>query len=436
MSLLAWLFREHPFLQSIQQTVLDAGAESSADFDELVVRARLPVRTVLLAVQAASDLGRFQHSSPKQAPDYVTQSRSGLLPAMITTTYLQEVVSREEPVLLWGQRRLIPNSALERAHYILKWLPNKGRAVFLGDDDAVSPLVAASSPQTNVDVLDIDSGVLSEAERIAKALGARITTQHVDLSEGQESNWGTADVVVCDPCPTADGAFEAMFWQSATRFLKPAGTLITTLAPSHKPREFSAGALAQLQRLGFCIYDLQAEYGKYEIFGFEFLPVEYNVLQKFNWVSHVSQTKSICAAKYVCDTSYKPSFDFNKWVKFTNGHYLTVQAGVDAQQDLVAVRHPRPVQKTVEESLPSGLRIEALIPVAQRRLPAISRQSPEWITSVLSKLEQMGADIENEEVAEIERLARCADIKSCGPLAWLGLTVRAIESWERGSYDD
>jgi len=437
MNLLAWLLREHPLIREAKRIIQRTAPSLSCSLDELVVRSRLPVRTVLLAANALDQSQPVDRPPQDLSPLVTTGAPKSALPTEVVTAYANHCSHREEPVLLWGQRRLTLDSAIERACYVLQWLPRKrGRIVFLGDDDAVSPLVAAAAPAYEVEVLDIDRGVLVHVDNAARAIGATLTTINADVSHARNELRRGAEMVICDPCPTSDGSFEAMFWSEASALLQPRGLLVTTFAPSHKPLAFSFGALSQLSRTGFSLRDSRPDFGKYEVFPFEFLPAERTLLQRFHWTSQISQTKSLCAAEKTSDSATATPFDFQQWMNEIGGHYLTTQAGIMDQHALLAQRGAGPIASPLPRPLCRGLRVDAILPVPRR----LHRQSSAIALSVdpamhtLSELSRLGVHPKPEEVAEIHRLSKSSAIVPSGPLAWLGLAVRAIESWERCQY--
>jgi hypothetical protein len=414
--------------------------------DDLVAASRRPVRTVLLGLHelirtrvvvigpSAITLadGGDEVGTAVRRPD---NSVAGPRLAAHVGRYLELTATREAPALLWGQRRLVPHSALRRADYVLEWMaPRRGVAMFFGDDDMVSPLVAAGAPGWQVHVVDIDRGVLDTAERTAAALGARVQVHHADLATTALAFEGACDVTVCDPFPSGDGSFEAVFWSQATSVLRPGGLSITTVAPSHKPLGYAQGALRRQQELGLDLLDLRADFGWYESFAFEFTSLECEWLSTHNLRSSVSQTKSIMAARLAAGPrAPSPAFDFGRWSSATTDHYLTRQAGLDEQQALARARGAG--GDVSSEAAPRrGMRTDLLVPSELRAgLPASSEESAgrRW-TELLTSL---GADPSQDDVAEIVRLTEVADLAPSGPNALLGLAIRAIESWERWRLD-
>lgn len=370
--------------------------------DSLVVKSRTQVRTVLLVIRHLQRAGKLKVVDGLLVPADPAEPRSSTHDSQASRQlssqplrawrerYLDIARHREEPALLWGQRRLTPESALERAAYILSFkeafMPREDY-LFMGDDDLVSPLVAAAS-DCAVNVFDIDQAVLDCAERAARELGSQLSARQVDLSVGAATDVGTAAVVICDPFPSADGSFERMFWETAAAYLRPKGILISTLAPSHKPEQYAQGALSVLSELGFQLMDLRADFGRYEVFEFEFVPVELELLRELGLQSTISHTKSLFAARRVGDAHRAESrqLNFAGWSAAAQAHYLTVQAGTERQRLIAEQRGPRGA---------GG-----------------------------------GSDEARESDAE-------SSIGSPGPTPdWFDLALRAIESWERHRFDE
>jgi hypothetical protein len=340
---------------------------------------------------------------------------------------------------------LIPRSAVDRAAYISTLIRDRtGRILFLGDDDLVSPLVAAWHPSVDVQVLDIDSAVLERAKAVARALGASVGIQHVDLTKPTVDDPASADIVVADPFPSRDGSFEGAFWSRAAEFLCVGGTLVTTVAPSHKPRDFALGALASLKSCGFCLVELLSDVGAYETFAFEFTPYEQRILDALGLTSTVAHTKSLLAAeflgKHMVTRVAEPLVDFERWSSAALSHYLTVQAGSGEQASIVASRGPvRSASNGSTKKRESGMKVEAIFPIelrdhAQGRVPA----SPEAAIAecILAVRECFGVETTETEAQELMRLTTSADLASSDDLAQLGLMIRAIESWERWRFDE
>jgi hypothetical protein len=377
--------------------------------DELVVNSRTPARTVLLLLRHLIRNGEVRSTdgaltlakaaSRGLGTGYCASSHT--LPPCISwlrEAYSQAAGVREMPSLLWGQRRLTPKSALDRAAYILAFaatIPGPARYVFLGDDDFVSPLVAAADANGNVLTVDIDQAIIEGVNRVAAALHAELTTLHQDVSAGGGAPSDCeATAVICDPFPSADGSFERMFWLRAADCLCPNGILITTVAPSHKPEGYSDGALSLLRQLGFQLIDLRANFGQYEVFDFEFAVAERNLMRDLGLQSGVSHTKGLLAARFLgrSPAAPVPQFDFSSWTEAAKSHYLTKQAGVAEQQRIIHERG-------------TGRRLSG----NDRQIVNDTRGS---VTAVVD-----GASGYQEEPD------------------WLNLAQRAVESWERCRLD-
>jgi hypothetical protein len=407
--------------------------------DDLVVASRTPVRTALLVLHgldAAGLLrpvrtestaniksvgrvtvgGRWSRSCGSDGLDaaraFHRAARRRLRPW--AARYLAAVGTREEPGLLWGQRRLVPASAMDRAAYVLSLtdrLSPGATVAFLGDDDLVSPLMAAAGNGARVLVVDIDRAVIDCVRRVAADLGAELSARQADLSADPStadpstadpstgSPTGlTADLVVCDPFPSGDGSFESLFWVEGVKMLRPGGLLVSTVAPSHKPERYARGALSRLESLDLQLIDLKADFGRYEVFDFELVAVERAFLAELGLVATISHTKSMLTARYLGNATLDagPPVDFARWSAAASAHYLTAQAGRRRQLDLTRRRGPSP---------PAGE------PPAG---PTPSEPTPA----------EPGAPTERAGLTDLTDAA-----------GWLDLARRAIESWERWRLD-
>jgi predicted methyltransferase len=450
MSLTSWLLTEHPFFDDLRQHLLAViDTRNVTDLDDLVIASRRPVRTVILGLNELIRSGEVRVTtggivSGTEPSSRISVRRWGATcdnsNTELVNRYLELAADRETPSLLWGQRRLIPRSAIDRARYILSWLKHQtDRITFLGDDDLVSPIVAALAPSATVQVIDIDSAVLQAAQKTALELGAAVNVEHSDLSRASLEDASKSDIVVSDPFPSADGSFESVFWNYAAYILRVGGVSITTVAPSHKPIGFDGSAVQQQRALGLCVIDLQADFGVYESFDFEFTAFEKAIFSRNGLRSTVGQTKSISTAQKVEDREVEwdtiASLDFDKWTVAATNHYLTIQAGVNEQVRLAAERG---LQPTLIKNLPThGLRTELIVPSTLRqRIPRNSDVSREEKVSAWSSvLEEMKVAASSEELNELINLAAIGKIQSDGPLSSLGLAIRAIESWERKRLD-
>lgn len=459
MSLASWMRAEHPFFKDLYRDLLRSiEARHIHDLDELVIATRRTVRTALLGLNELVRKGSVNvqpgqivsRRSTKDKPSASTAKSSApfAIPHPLVERYTALVERRETPALLWSQRRLVPSSAAERAAYILRWLPSRvGTVVFLGEDDLVSPLVAASCPLLDVHVYDIDAAVLETAQRVSGGLGAKLQTHHADLSKAVLDHADQADVVVSDPFPTGDGSFEAMFWSQVARILKPRGISISTIAPSHKPIGFDRLAFIRQQELGLALIDLQADFGRYETFPFELSEYERQMLQRLGLKSTVSMTKSLMAAVKVASPTVGngksgPDFNFAAWSAATADHYLTHQAGIREQQDLAANRGAASRENAngdKAEQHKNGMRADLVLPDSARttlqRMLSSARSDDQIRQSWRSAFSEASIPILEEELGELIRLSQSAEMSQAGPLAELGLMVRAIESWERKRMD-
>lgn len=420
------LLDHHPcFLQARSRIIPLVENRKTLTIDELVVLSRTPVRTALLVTDHLHRKGLVQFGQgirpageTGQPGDKVARTLESGRPELDATIlslrprYLKQVQARESPCLVWGQRRLLPWSSLERAHHVLevaRRLAVSGTVIFLGDDDLVSPVVAATTGW-RVIVVDIDGEVLKRASHIANCLGAHIEPVHADLSE-TPAGLDPSDIVVCDPYPSGDGSFEAIFWQQALTSLRVGGLLITTVAPSHKPEGYARGALAQLDNLGLQLIDLKADFGCYEIFDFELVKFERDTCADIGCSSTVSHTKSLLTARMV-EEYPAPKYetvDFRRWTSATLSHYLTRQAGATAQLAIASTRCPS----------------------SYKDMDSTHRNPSEAFVNQASDLpNRIGAYLPQKNARELASIIQTIDESSR-----LGLALRAIESWERWRLD-
>lgn len=443
-----WLFEEHPLFRGVGTAlteVLSEGGPSS--LDQLVLRSRYQVRTVLLSLSHLNDRGLIRPDGdgcvmiPSSRPLdlHITPQVPPRANTFITSRYLADVAQREQPVLVWGQRRLVPSSAIERADYLDLWAQaTVGKAIFLGDDDLVSPLFAALHPRWDVTVVDIDREVLERATVIAEDLGATVRGRHEDISCLMPGLAGEFDIAVADPFPTVDGSFEFVFWSYAKALLKRGGWLISTTAPSHKPLEYSKGALAMLASLGFTLQDLRANFGRYEVFDFEFTDFEKEVLSRLDLKSSVAHTKSLFAATNTGEHEAQlkqPEFDFHHWTNAALGHYLTSQAGVGNQQTLAHDRGLSTSISTSGEGYGSCIRLAGIFPKPLSDAIDAAKDTHSLKQVLATQLDSLlnisSTDDEREELA---RLTTNGLQDAVNPK--VALAIRAIDSWGRRRLDD
>jgi hypothetical protein len=440
---------EHPHFQQLRDhlgTVLTTRRITS--FDDLVVVSRRPARSVLLMLNDMIARGEVSASTSNLAG--TSESIRSPLPSIgrwtspepwgdLERRYAAISRKRDRPALLWGQRWLTPESAVERAHYVLSWLPQTtGQAIFLGDDDLVGPLVAALAPGWTVHIADIDRAVLEIAKAMAASQGARIITHHLDLSQAVLDFDDGCDIVVCDPNPSADGSSEGVFWSQAAAILHSGGTLITTSSPSHKPVHYGAGALRALAERDLHVVDLRTDFGRYELFDFDLVLAERDMLASHGLQCRIHHTKSLLAARRGRQpaTSVPAAFDFDGWTRAASSHYLTVQAGQNDQEQIARRRAPSTPSSTQDEmNTPgrSGLRVDLIATDLEPLVSQINHGTkPAAIVDTAARiLRRRGAAASTEEILELLRLANDSQIPEDGLLAPLGLALRALDSWER-----
>lgn len=294
--------------------------------DALTCAARYSLRTVLLSlieVEGDPDRDLQRCFSPALAPE--PSDLPDRIPAWVADRYHEVTGRRPWPALMWGQRRLVTASALERASYVIGNLsPASRRIIFLGDDDQVSPLVAALASRHEVIVCDIDPMVLTEAEATADALSAQLTTCAIDLSSPGAAGELAADMVVADPFPSGDGSFERFFWQAAREALSAGGLLISTSAPSHKPRRYAKAAWDVLTELGFRRLGVVDDHCRYEVFSFELAKLERDFLAQLEQKPTIFHTKdTFVAERLPADLpADPPQFAYADWQAATAEHYL------------------------------------------------------------------------------------------------------------------
>lgn len=458
MSLVSWILKDHPFFCDLRKHLLNIIAMGNIQsIDELVVRARRPIRTVILMLneliqdnQVEIDNGFIVIKGDKRSelPFKKTKNllyQRNIISLDIINSFLDYFTSREEPALLWGQRRLIPESAIARAVYIVSRLENKeGRILFIGDDDLVSPIFAKLLPSWKVYVVDIDQGVLNKIKKISSLMEAKVITYNADISQFHLHFDKKCDVVVCDPFPSGDGSFESLFWYYSSNVLCNSGLLITTVAPSHKPDIYSVEALKELNNLGFCLMDLQADFGMYEVFDFELTNFESEFLHRHGFRSRISQTKSILTAKYFKSDKKtiinNKKFNYQAWYRSTMSHYLTIQAGIEKQIQIAANRGPENFENLSKvKQKRHGLQVDLILPKhisikKVRKHRNIDYETIKDWKDLLSK--ELNLKISEEEIEEFFRLSKSSKLRNNGILAKLGLAIRAIESWERWRLDE
>lgn len=447
MSILEWGLSYHPFLKYAREIILEhLQGEATGSIDNVIISSRLPVRTVLFVLHDLIKTNQIEAKTLADRFDYVEAEQqrilaksSPIISRYAMEKYLSLSAEREKAALLWGQRRLIACSVVDRLFYIANNITAPfGKIAFLGDDDMVSPLVAVAYPRWSVEVFDIDDAVLKRAAIISDKLNSRVGCHHVDLSL-DNSAWRNAfDIVICDPFPSVDGSFEGMFWAHAKAMLQTGGVLISTIAPSHKPLEFSVGALNKLLQLGFCIRDLRSDYGKYEIFDFEFTSFEKKIITEYHINPHISHTKSLFSARLIAKTNFamnnKSGFDFKEWTAGIANHYLTLQAGIDKQLEIASSRGLYRINKSSIESQKYRFRVETLIPHQLR--PKVSEDRiflADYWEGFFEKAIHVRPT--TKELREIINLLRKGDLSMESELPELGLAIRILESWERGRFD-
>ncbi|HYH05732.1 MAG TPA: bis-aminopropyl spermidine synthase family protein [Thermoanaerobaculia bacterium] len=414
--------------------------------DRLVCAVRRPVRTVLLCVDWLAELNLVAAGEPGtldclgahvQAPAKRPQAAPCDEGGRISR-YIELASSREEPALLWGQRRLTPQSAVERALYIADQMRGpSGRIVFLGDDDLVSPLLAATAPGWTVTTIDIDSEVLSKAHQVASELGATVETRHADLSDFNEADGASYDIAVADPFPSGDGSFEALFWQRAAELLRRSGLLISTTSPSHKPIEYSRGALARLSDIGFALVDMRADFGRYEVFSFEFADYERQVLHRLGLRSTIAHTKSLFTATLTGAAAGDTAahFDFGRWTEAAASHYLTRQAGLDGQIVLAERRGVASDMTVSVSERRNGLDISCALPPELAKRVSKATVVDTVRNLLRDGLTAAGIPVMVTEIEELASLWSGASVTS-RDAPRLTLAVRALESWKRWRMDD
>jgi predicted methyltransferase len=396
--------------------------------DEVVVLSRTPIRTALLTLDHLEFANKVRFDSGLVVSQQTHKTRKStvggskaVLSGELTpleTRYMELAKVREVPCLVWGQRRLNPDSALDRARHIVSVASSgsdDGVVVFLGDDDLVSPIVAATTGWRTV-VIDIDLGVLATAQRVASQLGAEIEVRHADLAAGSLGLGAVADIVVADPFPSGDGSFESVFWAQGARLLRPEGFLVTTVAPSHKPHDYALGALDALTKTGFYTVDLKADFGRYEVFDFEFVEFERALVQRFGGACSIAHTKSLLTGRMhgrPRGTTSSEDFDFSNWTAAAVSHYLTQQAGADEQ---IRIADDRGVYRVHDAGLgPPAKGSSAARPVGSDEKSARKGQPPTQVHAapLVERATAIGAPADSH----------------------VGLVLRAIESWERWRLD-
>jgi len=446
----ALIARQHVFAQCRDRVRSRLTRHGPFTLDDLAIATRFPSRTVLLVVadmlrrsELAVEDGRVRLRAepsmggrrlPATRPELSAERRD---PSQVLASYATELARlRPDPALLWTQRWLTVESAVHRARTVAVGDPAAHPVVLLlGDDDAVSPLIAYLIPDANLVVIDIDQAVLSMLEELARGLRVRITTIHHDLSEGAPPLGRIRPTsVVCDPFPTADGSFEAAFWTVAAALLPEHGSLFTTTQPSHKPLGYSWRAQQRLEELGFVITGAEAVASAYELFDFELTAYERDLVAGSGLMMYVSHTKSLLHAIKVRE--FRPPADQTDALAVSplnmGDHYLTQQVGLNTQREIVRTRGPRPKAPAAVPALASSasVRLDPYV-IFRPPGPAAAASPGDQSLSALS-WQRYEYELAADEEELLTALADGVDLASLDlEEQRLALCVRAIQSWTR-----
>jgi hypothetical protein len=440
MNLATWTLRHHPFFLGLTEKLNNRLViRSGLSIDDLVVELRRPLRPILLVLDILSQDGLLSASTFGSVRSSRFSIETGSDEDLLRARYGAATAKPGDLALLWTQRRLTRASAADRANYVARFCVRRtGRIVLFGDDDLVSPLLAAKLPDWHVTAIDIDADVLQRIDSVAKQLGSTVDTIHADLATWRLIG-EPPDIVVCDPFPTKDGSFERIFWVPAASILRAGGMLVSTSLPSHKPTNYSADIAGLLRRLDFSIVDQRMSGGTYEVYDFDLLPQERAILQRLKLHCTVHHTKALFAAEKLTDRA--PPSDLRveedvmkQWMRRFSGHYLTVAAGKDVQAQLSIRRSPQSSGKVEGTAAgthaPSGMDVSLLLP-SQFEARTAGIQCALDIEALFEMLElKTRLRVEaNERALLLQLHMGTFDPESLDePLA---LVVRSLDSWTR-----
>ncbi|MGH8545677.1 MAG: bis-aminopropyl spermidine synthase family protein [Gammaproteobacteria bacterium] len=442
-ALFDWMMCNHPvFTDCARRLCSLMDTQGDMPFDELVVTSRRPMRMVLLAFDHLRRTGRLDYGTQTHAPAPSAGTGAFSPPQddgrRIWDAYSKMAKERIEPSLLFGQRRLVPEAAWRRAHRTrAEMVSPAGRVLFIGDDDLVSPVLAALSPGWSVEVVDIDGAVLDRVAEVATGLDTTVTCLHGSVESLPADVRGPYDVVITDPFPSGDGSFEREFWWSATTVLRPGGSLVTTVAPSHKPLAFSRGALRAMDALGFVLRAMLDGHELYEVFEFELTDLERQIIRAHSISTTISHTKTLAIANYCpgANVQQRTPFDYAAWQTQLEHHYLTIQAGLDEQRALSRARLPEIPPYQAPTDAGPGMGPELLWPSGEREAlraeigPLTGETMQSWRTAIADRTM---VELTDNDMYAIRTYTQTSRFDLDNPeVVRVALALRSIESWDR-----
>jgi hypothetical protein len=447
--LASYLLGAHPTFRSAQAALLQTVRRfGSISLDEAARLTAYPTRTLLLVAShlvGSEELvtrdGQIQECGSRGQKGQVPASLGAewrRVPEISYSTYVTALEQlRPEPALLWTQRWLTPGSSRLRAEYIVNHaLLGDGPIVFLGEDDATSPLVALLEPQREIVVIDVDSAVLEMVGELATRLGSRLSVIHHDLSQGLPQLGCSPAAIVCDPFPTRDGSFERAFWTEAAEAIADDRLLFTTSHPSHKPAAFARQALRALDHAGFVLVDVVRNAGEYETFDFELMKFERRTLEALGLSMETSHTKSLICARKVTEPDVPDQTVLRESPLDMATHYLTQQYGTDEQIRLAQSRGrgQEHVERITSGSTAPFLTVPALLKgmgsdVDQARFAELLDAGNS--VAICDYLAAVGGLICTLSDAQLLVSLHRGQIPETLPAERLALVVRALESWHR-----
>ena len=159
-----------------------------------------------------------------------------------------------------GQNPVTHATNARRAMYIRASGDDRGDVLVIGDDDATSVAIAAISSCRSLTVLDYDPRVIEYLTAVSQRHDLGIAARWCDVVAGVPADLvASADCVVCDPIPTAEGM--RLFFDFARKVLRPPGVLYTSAVPTDAPNlaEFHREA----QDAGFLVSDMVPGFSDY-----------------------------------------------------------------------------------------------------------------------------------------------------------------------------
>lgn len=432
----SWLLHHHPVLRELHDCVAMAVAREPATLDDLVVRTCRPQRAVLISLWWLERQGDVAVHRPGMfamngcPPPRLSRSSPQPRLTGFEAEYVKSRPRFTEPALVWGQRRVTSASALHRAALVVEAArrveSDPVRVIFVGDDDLVSPLVAAQlGRRAEIVVVEVDGTVLADVDRVGVALGqCEIVAVHSDVEDYRSESH--AHVVVADPFPTYDGSFEAVFWSRARNLLTPGGVLVSTMDPSHKPPGYSAHAAMKLSRLGFDLVEWHPASARYESFDFDLTAWEASLLDGFAASSSLSHTKATFVARAGRPPAQSAASNgrLGAWGATWSTGYLAAQSALDSV-GIIETRAPSArcaANSPVSTRQPEGFAVAQLVTMDSGQ---------RTVNAAIEAFAARGASLTPEDRVMLRGLERDQGFAFGDATATLPSLVRVIHSWAR-----